>query len=77
MTIEISSRHAMLFVYLSGALSMMAVIFGWQLAAATHTPTLADTLGCLPGTQPVLTVEVIGDRRDNIIVKCVEVRGDG
>ena len=73
MTIEISTRQALLFVYLSGAGCMMAVIFGWQFAIATRPLTLADTLGCLPGTQPALTVEVIGDRRDNMVVKCVEV----
>ena len=73
MTIEISTRQALLFVYLSGAGCMMAIIFGWQLAVATRQLTFADTLGCLPGTQPALTVDVIDDRRDNLVVKCVEV----
>ena len=73
MTIEISTRHALLFVYLSCAISVMAVIFGWQIARPNHQLSLADMLGCLPGTQPILTVEMIGDRRDNLVVKCVEV----
>ncbi len=72
MTIEINVRHTLLFVFFSGALSAMAMVFGWNYSGAKESPTLSDMLGCLPGTQPTLMAENIGERRESVVAKCIE-----
>ena len=73
-TVSISSKAAIGFIFASGVMCCLTVVFAILLFKSQPQITLNEMLGCLPGTQATLENTNIGERQDSVVAKCAPVK---